>query len=115
MVHHLDDVESVEFKGEGVLGVMKQIAVGPRDGWRDGYMRVFTVAPGGHSPEHRHPWWHVNYVIEGEGSLTIDGRQEALRAGSVAYVEGGSLHQFANTGKNPLKFICLVPPEGDHY
>lgn len=115
MIRHESEIESVEFKGEGVRGVKKQIAVGPQDGWRDGYMRIFTVEPGGHSPEHRHPWWHVNYVLEGEGTLTIDGKTKGIRKGSVAYVEGGTLHQFTNTGTGELKFICLVPPEGDHY
>lgn len=114
MVRHESEIESVEVKGEGISGVRKQILVGPNDGWQ-GYMRVFALEVGGNTPAHRHPWWHVNYVLEGEGTVFIDGVGHVVKAGSVAHIEGGKLHQFVNTGAVPLKFICLVPPEGDHY
>jgi mannose-6-phosphate isomerase-like protein (cupin superfamily) len=41
--------------------------------------------------------------------------EQAIKAGSVAYIEGGKSHNFVNTGSVPLKFICLVPQEGDSY
>lgn len=115
MITHEDDVMSVELTGEGIEGVRKQIAVGPRDGWQDGYMRIFTVAKGGHTSMHSHPWWHVNYILEGEGQLYIDGVTHPVRKGSVDYIEAGKLHQFVNTGSGDFRFICIVPPEGDHY
>ena len=115
MITHEDEVESVELTGEGIEGVRKQIAVGPRDGWQDGYMRIFTLAEGGHTSMHSHPWWHVNYILEGEGLLYIDGVAHPVRKGSVDYIEAGELHQFVNTGHGNFRFICIVPPEGDHY
>jgi mannose-6-phosphate isomerase-like protein (cupin superfamily) len=45
----------------------------------------------------------------------MDGKAFSVKAGSVAYIESGKVHHFENTGKAPLKFICLVPPEGDKY
>lgn len=114
MVRHESEIEAVEVQGEGISGVRKQILVGPNDGW-NGYMRVFSLEVGGNTPAHRHPWWHVNYVLEGEGTVFVDGIGHAVKKGSVAHIEGGKLHQFVNTGSTPLKFICLVPPEGDHY
>lgn len=114
MVRHESDIGSVEMKGTGINGVTKQILIGPKDGY-DGYLRVFTVQPGGNSPYHAHPWFHANYILEGEGKVVIEGVDHPIKAGSVAYIEGGKHHHFVNTGSEPLKFICLVPQTGDSY
>lgn len=114
MVRHESDIVPVPVQGKDIEGVAKQILIGPKDGY-EGYLRVFTVDVGGHTPLHQHPWWHANYVLEGEGAVHIDGTEYPVRAGSVAYIEGGKTHRFTNTGKVPLKFICLVPSEGDAY
>ena len=114
MVRHEGEITPLPMQGKDIEGVMKQILIGPQDGY-EGYLRVFTLAPGGHTPYHQHPWWHANYVLAGEGIVHIDGKDYPVRAGSVAYIEGGKSHNFTNTGTGPLKFICLVPPEGDSY
>lgn len=114
MVRHEEEIQPVPMQGKDIEGVVKQILIGPRDGY-EGYVRVFTVEPGGNTPLHQHPWWHANYVLSGEGIVTIDGTEYPVRGGSVAYIDGGKSHRFINTGSAPLKFICLVPPEGDAY
>jgi len=73
MINHEENIEFIEMQGKGIQGVKKQIAVGPRDGWSNGYMRIFTLAVDGHTAAHSHPWWHVNYILEGEGLLFLDG------------------------------------------
>jgi len=114
MVRHESEIRSVDMVGNGVVGVTKQILIGPKDGY-DGFLRVFTVQPGGKSPYHSHPWFHANYILEGEGKVVIDGIDNPIKAGSVAYIDGGKMHHFVNTGAAPLKFICLVPQAGDSY
>ncbi len=114
MVRHESDCEPVELTGDGIRGVTKRIAIGPSDGY-DGFFRVFTVQPGGNSPYHEHAWFHANYILEGQGTVVIDGADFPVKVGSVAYIEGGKRHNFVNTGSEPLKFICLVPREGDAY
>ncbi|MGO8692811.1 MAG: cupin domain-containing protein [Rectinemataceae bacterium] len=114
MVRHESEIKPVEMSGEDICGALKQILIGPKDGY-EGYLRVFTLSPGGHTPYHHHAWWHANYILEGEGRVVIDGAEHAIKAGSVAYIDGGKQHRFENTGKGNLKFICLVPPEGDKY
>ena len=114
MVRHIEDIRSVEMKGQGVKGVTKRIAIGPKDGY-EGYIRVFTVQPGGFSPYHSHPWFHANYILEGSGAIIIEGIEHPVKKGSIAYIEGGKKHHFVNQGAAPLVFICLVPPEGDSY
>ena len=114
MINHENNVEVTEVFGEDIENVKKQVLVGPSDGY-EGFMRMFIIGENGHTPYHKHDWFHLNYVVEGEGILTIEGVENKLSKGSVAYVPGNVIHNFKNTGKDDLRFLCLVPPEGDNY
>ena len=93
-VSHLEEIEAVAVQMSGARGVTRRMAVGPEQGWEDHAMRVFTVAPGGHTPRHGHPWPHINYVIRGTGTLEVSGTLHGVRAGSVAFVPDDAEHQF---------------------
>lgn len=93
------------------LAAMK-VLVGPSEGWSDYVMRVVELEKDGHSPRHAHPWPHINYVIEGEGLIHIDGQDYPVKAGSYAFVENDKIHQYINKGPGMMKFICIVPKEG---
>lgn len=86
--------------------------VGPQEGWSDYVMRLVELGPEGYSPRHAHPWPHINYMIEGQGVLHMDGQDHPVESGSYAFVPGGTLHQFKNTGPGKFRFICIVPKEG---
>jgi quercetin dioxygenase-like cupin family protein len=75
------------------------------------FLRLFEVQPGGHSPYHTHPSEHEIFVLEGSGRINAKGGSFPLAPGSFALVEPGEEHQFENTGKTVLKFLCLVPRE----
>jgi quercetin dioxygenase-like cupin family protein len=98
--------------GEGLRSVQKQILVGPRDGF-PGFLREFSLAPGGQTPYHQHDWHHVVYILEGEGALRTEDGEQPLRAGSVVYAPPGGLHGFASA--SGMRFLCLVPEKGDAY
>ncbi|MBE3588334.1 MAG: cupin domain-containing protein [Thermoanaerobacteraceae bacterium] len=112
-VSNVKEIKSVDVKAPGAAGAVKQVLVGPAQGWNGWVMRLFTLKPGGHTPRHSHPWPHINYVVRGEGTLFLEGREYAAEAGSVAYIPSGAEHQFHNGGKGELSFICIVPEEGD--
>ncbi len=114
MVIHESERKTREVYGEGVRRVRKQILVGPREGFA-GYLREFTLEPGGCTPYHQHDWHHVVYILEGGGSLRTEQGEQALVRGSVIYVAPGSLHGFSNAGNTALRFLCLVPEKGDAY
>ena len=112
-ISHRDDIEGKKFSGETVKGVTKQVLIGAEQGWDDYVMRLFTVEPGGYSPRHAHEWPHIIYIVEGEGTLHVDGKDHSVRAGSVAFVDGGKEHQLTQRGNGKFVFMCMVPPEGD--
>lgn len=109
LVTSLEQVEKTIPQMEGAEGVIKQIPLSAKDGVPTFSLRVFTIAPGGHTPFHQHPFEHMNYVIKGRGVLvSADGEHELLR-GDFALVLPGEKHQFRNAGRSELVVICAVP------
>ncbi|MDC7247883.1 MAG: cupin domain-containing protein [Sphaerochaetaceae bacterium] len=112
-VSHIDDIEKVRIGNENVKGITKQVLIGPPQGWSDYVMRRFSLEKGGYAPRHSHPWPHITYILEGEGTLFLDGTEYPLTAGSVSYIPSDGDHQIRANEDHPLVFLCIVPPEGD--
>jgi quercetin dioxygenase-like cupin family protein len=74
-------------------------------------MRLFEVGRGGCSPFHSHTWEHEVFILEGEGSIKTEKGPKKLKQGDVVFILPNEKHQFKNEGKDPLKFLCLVPNE----
>ena len=66
---------------------------------------VTELAPGAVLRHHRHKPAELYYVLEGEGTLAIDGEEHAVLAGTAAYIPGNSEHGIRNTGAAPLRFF----------
>lgn len=111
-IGHMKELEGVKMNHPAVKEATMKVAISPKEGWEGHVMRIMEVGPGGYTPKHNHPWPHINYVIEGNGSLLLEGEEQTIQAGSYAFVPPGELHQFKNTGNETLKFICIVPEEG---
>ncbi|HDR06819.1 MAG TPA: cupin domain-containing protein, partial [Candidatus Coatesbacteria bacterium] len=47
--------------------------------------------------------------LEGSGVVEEGEAERPLGPGSVVFVPGGEEHGFRNTGRGPLRFLCLVP------
>jgi quercetin dioxygenase-like cupin family protein len=109
----LDKVPKSKVQMEGALNAWKQIPLSREDGAPVFAFRVFTVEPGGFTPYHRHPYEHMNYIIEGEGVLVDEaGNKKSLKAGDFAIVLPDEKHQYRNVSENkPFKMICGVPKE----
>jgi quercetin dioxygenase-like cupin family protein len=108
-VVHYEQVESVPVETEGGVGCRIRCLIGPEDRAPSFSMRQFEVAPGGHTPQHRHAHEHEVFVLEGSGAVLEGQREHPLRPGTVVYVPPNQPHQFRNTGPGPLKFLCLIP------
>ena len=107
------DLTPQPLAGEGIQDVVKRVLVAPAQGWDGWVMRLFDVAPGGHTPRHSHPWPHINFVAGGAGELYVEGEVHTLGAGSYAYVPAGAEHQFRAAPDAALSFVCIVPERGD--
>ena len=72
-------------------------------------MRLFEVEPDGYSPLHRHPWEHEVFILEGEGVVTDGKKATPIKPNDVVFPLPDEWHQFKNSGKQTLKFLCLIP------
>ena len=72
-------------------------------------MRLFEVAPGGHTPLHHQPYEHEIYVMEGQGTVWRDGKEVPIKPGDVLYIPADEQHQFKNAANQTFKFMCLIP------
>lgn len=103
------DVPSSPVSMDGAEGVTKRLVQGPADGTPTAALRIFTLAPGGHTPFHSHPFEHQNVVLKGVGVIRTPEGDRPIGPGSTALILPGETHQFRNTGAGPLSFVCVVP------
>ncbi len=109
VIRNIDEVARTPVGMEGVKDVSMAVMVGRADGAPNFALRQFVVAPGGHTPRHRHDYEHEVFVVSGRGTLFLEGRENPIRAGDVLYVPADELHQFHAAPDEPLRFLCLVP------
>lgn len=112
VVGHEENLEKTVFDSPETKGASMKALISPEEGWEGYVMRVLELEEAGYSPKHNHPWPHINYMIEGEGRLFMDGEEYEVKKGSYSYVPANTLHQFKNTGKGIFKFMCIVPEIG---
>ena len=102
-------IPAMDVTTEGAEGVTIRWLIAKNDGALRFQMRLFEVAPGGHTPLHTHDWEHEVFILEGEGVLTFEGGDHPFSAGHFAFVPEGKEHSFRNTGPDRLAFLCIVP------
>ncbi len=109
---HYDEVESQPVEVPGAEKCRIRWLIAEPDGAPNFYMRRFDLEPGGRTPKHTHAWEHEVYVLEGEGTVLGNGRENAFRAGDVVFVPPEEEHFFAADRGQAVAFLCLIPREG---
>jgi quercetin dioxygenase-like cupin family protein len=109
LVRNLEDIPSFPY-GEGA---QKRVVIGPNEGAPNFVMRVFDVPPGGASSHHSHDFEHEVYVLQGEATLKAPTGDMPVRPGSAVFIPANEQHQLRNTGKETLRFLCMVPLHGE--
>ena len=71
-------------------------------------MSIGKMPPGEALHKHRHRQAEVYLVLEGTGSVTIDGNARPVGAGSAVFIPGNVLHSCENTGTSELRFAYVL-------
>lgn len=69
-----------------------------------------TIKPGGEIVPHIHDVLEFIYVIQGEGSVLVNGERKKAEAGTALAANIGSEHGFKNTGDSDLVLLCVFSP-----
>ena len=108
-VSRWEEVEAKPVTDPGARGVSIRVLMGENVGAPTFTMRHFSLAQGGSTPYHSHPWEHEVYVLSGTGKvLRKDGETEVAK-GSFVYVPLDEEHSFVNAGDNSFEFLCVIP------
>ncbi|MBS7614869.1 cupin domain-containing protein [Candidatus Bathyarchaeota archaeon] len=103
-------VPKSQVKEAGAEGVQIRWLINKEnDGAPNFAMRLFEVEPGGYTPRHSHDWEHEVFILEGEGTAFCSGTKTQIKSGFVVFIPPNAEHYFKNTGKNTLRFLCLIP------
>lgn len=108
LIRNINEVDARPVAMEGASGVRMAVMVGRSDGAPNFALRSFQVEAGGHSPRHSHDYEHEVYIVEGGGTVLLEGAERPIRSGDVVYVPAEEEHQF-RAGPEGMRFLCLVP------
>jgi (S)-ureidoglycine aminohydrolase len=72
-------------------------------------VHISEVGPGARShPPHRHDGVEAFYMLEGEGTLEIEGERHILKANESAVFDPTKLHSLVNTGTAPMRYVVII-------
>ena len=103
-----DDQPSLPASGDREFRYLVTDEVGCRD-----LTQFFGVIAPGRAPDHSHVYDEVIYVLEGEGTLHIDGEHEPVTAGTCIHLPPLREHSLENSGEGPMKVVAVFHPAGD--
>jgi mannose-6-phosphate isomerase-like protein (cupin superfamily) len=90
-----------------------RFVIDPDAGCRDVTQFVGLIPPG-RAPTHYHLYDEVIYVLDGDGVLHIEGRDDTpIEAGTCIYLPPPTQHCLENTGTRPLRVLGVFHPAGD--
>lgn len=112
LVRKIDEVPKKPVETEGAVGVEIQVLISPEQGAPTFVLRRFEIAPGGHTPYHKHDWEHEVFVLAGKGGLVGESGETPLEADKSVFVAPNEMHNFKNNGDTPFVFLCIVPLSG---
>jgi mannose-6-phosphate isomerase-like protein (cupin superfamily) len=73
---------------------------------------LMSIEPGDDIGEETHEVDQFLVFVKGKGEAVLEGQKSAVEGGSLVSVPAGTLHNFINTGSEPLKlFTIYSPPE----
>jgi mannose-6-phosphate isomerase-like protein (cupin superfamily) len=66
---------------------------------------IADLNAGGWLGLHRHTPAEIYYIVEGHGTVTLEGVDYQVCAGTAVYIPGDTEHGIRNTGPAPLRFF----------
>jgi quercetin dioxygenase-like cupin family protein len=107
-IRNIDEVPLKPVQMDGVRGATMAVMVGREHGAPNFALRQFRVDPLGYTPRHSHDYEHEVFIVQGGGTVLLEGAERPVKGGDVIYVPAEETHQF-KAGPDGLRFLCLVP------
>ena len=110
IIKNIDQVPLQDVNMEGAKDVKVRVLFGPADNAPTFAMRVFEMAPGGHTPWHTHSFEHEAMLLDGDIAVVTEAGDRPLQKGDVLLLLPDEKHRFKNlSNTRDARFMCLVP------
>ncbi len=108
-IEHYKNIDLEQISDPNTKGVTKRVLISAKDGAPNFTMRMFHVEPGGYTFHHSHNFEHEVFIVEGKGEVVTSDGIKPFEEGFTIFVKPGEKHQFRNTGKTQMTFLCSIP------
>lgn len=108
MIHNILEIKGTIFPA----GRRTRVIVGPgapaeAASFVMGHVTIFS---GGEVPEHAHPQEEVYFIVQGEGVISLEGKDYPMPSGSYVHIPPNMVHHLRNTSGNDLVMMfCYAP------
>jgi len=89
-------------------GLNHRTLAGPEHGMKRLEVWGQTIEAGGATPVHRHDCEEAIVILEGSGTLTIEGQDTAFGPNSTLIIPADVIHQIVNTGNTKMVLIAAL-------
>ena len=110
IIKNFKDVKAEPVTTAGATKTTIRWLITKKDGANGYAMRLFEMEPGAVIPSHSHDFeQHEIFVLEGTAKVKSGDNEVVAKKGDVLFVPVGEPHSYINDGKEPFKFICVIP------
>ena len=102
----VDQAREYVVSRRGVKGVCVRYLLHAGVGAERIQLRLFTIAPGGHTDMERHEHEHEVFVLKGRAAFKGEVSPIEVDPGCAVFIGSNEPHQIINTGSEPLQFLC---------
>lgn len=95
----------------GLKGVFLKWLIDEKFGARHHRLLFIEYLPGVSIGLHDHTYEEAYFILSGEVDATLDGTRYHARAGDVLWTGVGCVHAFANTGREPVRWLETFSPQ----
>jgi len=111
MIRHKDEMREGQTEschnGTGKIAIRQVLEKGDSQvGIR--FMHDDTLEPGTTIGEHPHDGGEeIYFVVEGHGTMMLDGKPHPIGPGDISLVERGHSHGIVNSGDSPMRLLVI--------
>jgi len=91
-------------------GLVKRLVHPTTVGSKNLGVSVCYLNPGEAVVRHEHEYEEAYFVVQGIGTMYLDGQEFRLQPNMSVYVPPGKTHGQANDGTEPLVIVCSLTP-----